>query len=200
MSKDEEGEKIEGMYFLPRSNKFLAWAVTINVRYLYALSCAVMVTVVSLWFLLMYKPLIYSIEQLQRQHTQQQTQIVSLASEKKSYEQLVTSVDHKQTQLAQYQGREDAASASQATVLWLMQQAHRTSLTVTGVSLGHQEERGWYNAQQVHLELQGAYGAILSFLTECAQSHHLNNIVSVVMSRLGDTLTVKMDIEAITVL
>jgi len=188
------------MYFLPQSNRFIAWIVTVKPLYLYLLSLSTAIVAVALWFFLAYAPLVALVEQQHRQLKQSQDQSAKMNALEKSYQELLIAVQQKQVTLDQYRNADKNSRDLQAGMLSLMHMAHQASIKVAGFSADNYEDKDWYAKQGLHLDMNASYAKILNFFQSCVQSKHMVSIKTLAMTRVSpDQFSIKINADFMTV-
>jgi len=161
------------MYFLPRSSKFNAWIVTIKPFHLYLYTSIVLSLLVLLWFFTLYSKLDFMIAQQHARIKQSQDQSLQTVKTQGDYDLLALSVKEKQSALHEYTSSHSTDHQLHAAMLFLINQANISGVTLQSCSVDQQTDKGWYIQNIINLDAHGPYDALLNFFASFITCEHL---------------------------
>jgi len=170
------------MYFLPRSNTFIARIIMVKPLHLYALTIMIVACIISAWFFGFYAPLTNMIEQQRHQIEQARDQSSRMSSLGQLHNTLVSSTQQATSAFDSYRSDNDVHGG----MLSLMNQADLLALTINGFSADSSEDKGWYTRQGLTLDMSGSYAKLINFLHTCVESDYLLQVKRSELTHIAD--------------
>lgn len=188
------------MYFLPKSNKFLAWVVMIKPLHLHVITLSAVALMISVWFFGVYAPLNKMVKQQRHQIVQSRDQYARMSAMNAQHGELVQSIGQATLAFDSYRSGTDYSNDLHNGMLYLMAQTDQLAITVNAFLANTYEDKDWYAKQELTLDMSGSYQKLINFLHLCTDSDYLFQVKNSSMTRISDgvfNLKITMDLVVI---